>query len=345
VRHAAAVAEAAATDDSAPLDDGWKSNSKGTGGSKRHKIRSPGGTQYSKAKGRKKHDARQEQADPAATALHSEASTTAAALTFGSPIDSRVRRGLVTAPNETTTSVPNGQAQPTPTGTALMDLQAVDKFVTSVNAQRRCSDRFCQGQLVPYASQAGGLGGAVKISYQCDGTCESEPVVFDGTGGAVLLKTLPPELTYDRETCTLRCVPNPDAAYRKYRSRVGLSMAMSFLLSGKHFSDYFKQMTALGAPGPYNRQTFLDLVKYCRPFSLAVLQEDILAAQHWHELDDSWDHITVTGDGVWQTRKFSKNGTYIVNDYELDGALVAVAHACMKGDCHGDGEIEWAGTS
>ena len=56
-RWAAAAAQAGADRAaSATLDDGWKSYSHGNGPSKRHKLSSPGGTEYSKTAGQKKHD-------------------------------------------------------------------------------------------------------------------------------------------------------------------------------------------------------------------------------------------------------------------------------------------------
>lgn len=345
-RWAAAAAQAGADRAaSATLDDGWKSYSHGNGPSKRHKLSSPGGTEYSKTAGQKKHDQRRLEADPAQTLLHTAAATAAAELTFGGPIDRREQRGLVTGPNRTTASVPDGQPQPTPAGIAMMDLQAVDKLVVAVNSQRRCADRSCDGDLVPCASQAGGLGGAVKITYQCNGSCGAEPIVFDGTGGAIHLVAHPPKLSYDSKTLTMTSSPHPDAAYASFRSKVGLSYAISYLLSGKNFADYFKQLNALGVPAPYNRQTFLDLVKYMLPFTRTVLEEEIRAAEHWHRMDESFHKLILTGDGVWQSKKFSKNGSYIVNDYELDGALLAYAHACQKGECDGDTEVHWDGTS
>ena len=70
-RWAAAAAQAGADPAaSATLDDGWKSYSKGIGPNKRHKMSSPGGTEYSKTAGQKKHDQRRLEADPAQTLLH-----------------------------------------------------------------------------------------------------------------------------------------------------------------------------------------------------------------------------------------------------------------------------------
>ena len=77
------------------------------------------------------------------------------------------------------------------------------------------------------------------------------------------------------------------------------------------------------------------------PFTRTVLEEEIRAAEHWHRMDESFHKLILTGDGVWQSKKFSKNGSYIVNDYELDGALLAYAHACQKGECDGDTEVHW----
>ena len=59
----------------------------------------------------------------------------------------------------------------------------------------------------------------------------------------------------------------------------------------------------------------------------------------------TWKKQKTAADGVWQTRNFSKNHTFIVNDIDLGGALLAWCHACMRGKCDGDTEIKWGGTS
>jgi len=341
-----------ASDTEIELQPGWKRREEGTGKSKRVKYTSPGGdSQYGKGPGEKEMEHRRSEGDPRNTAVRTGLALGKAAEIYGDKLDRRAERGPVTGPGTTgpykTTPGPV-TAAPVPPGLMVAATESVDRLVHGINQRRACrgtvGGRKCTGNLVPTATLCAQLGGAVKIWYECDGNCGSSPVQFDGTGGPVTLGEVPPDVSVIDGALVLQ-TPQPDSAAATYLSRVGLSYALSFLLSGKHYADYNKQCRGADIPCAYNKQTYSELVHVVLPFTRTVLKQDIHAAQHWHEQNGSWKNLKTAADGVWQTRSFSKNHTFIVNDIDLDGALLAWCHACMRGKCDGDTEIKWGGTS
>ena len=59
-----------------------------------------------------------------------------------------------------------------------MDFTQLDKFMKQVNEMRVCATPGCNGNLTPINVKSIGLGGAVSISYVCNG-CGSRTAFFE----------------------------------------------------------------------------------------------------------------------------------------------------------------------
>lgn len=51
----------------------------------------------------------------------------------------------------------------------LLDLSQVEQFINQVNQARTCKTAGCKGKLVPQDVMTCAMGGAVTITYMCDG--------------------------------------------------------------------------------------------------------------------------------------------------------------------------------
>ena len=50
-----------------------------------------------------------------------------------------------------------------------MDLNQLDKFIKQINQIRCCATPGCKGALSPINMKSVGLGGAVSVTYACNG--------------------------------------------------------------------------------------------------------------------------------------------------------------------------------
>ena len=73
---------------------------------------------------------------------------------------------------------------------AFMDTAELDKFVAVINEIRGCKTPNCKGKLIPVEVKSTGLGGALNITYVCDG-CQL--VVRKGRGRRAII----PRMTFD----------------------------------------------------------------------------------------------------------------------------------------------------
>ena len=65
-----------------------------------------------------------------------------------------------------------------PSNLCFMDLNQLDKFIKQVNQIRCCATPGCKGALSPFNVKSLGLGGAVSVSYACNG-CASQWALFE----------------------------------------------------------------------------------------------------------------------------------------------------------------------
>ena len=64
-----------------------------------------------------------------------------------------------------------------PSSISFMDLKQLNKFIKQVN-QIRCATPGCKGALCPIHVKSRGLGGALSITYACNG-CASQWALFE----------------------------------------------------------------------------------------------------------------------------------------------------------------------
>ena len=65
-----------------------------------------------------------------------------------------------------------------PSNICFMNLNQLDKFIKQLNQIRCCTTPGCKGALRPVYVRSVGLGGAVSISYACNG-CASQWALFE----------------------------------------------------------------------------------------------------------------------------------------------------------------------
>ncbi len=190
-----------------------------------------------------------------------------------------------------------------------MTLPQLEKIVQSVNTIRGCKTPICAGALVPVAVKSRGLGGALSITFTCNG-CASQWALFD--------------------TC---------AKYQLrsgYVSDISVCVQVAFLIAGNTHATYYKTLQhALGIKA-VGMRTFLHTIERMHPVVKAML--DALCEAAKQDMKDkkedelgSWKHAVTTADGTWQTRGWhSKNATFTIRNY-LNGALLYYHHLCQKG--------------
>ena len=67
-----------------------------------------------------------------------------------------------------------------PSRVCFANLSQLDKFVQQINQVRQCCTPVCDGNLVPMSIGMKGLGGAVSVSYTCNG-CALKSVQFEAS--------------------------------------------------------------------------------------------------------------------------------------------------------------------
>ena len=181
------------------------------------------------------------------------------------------------------------------------------EFVENINASCRCATPGCKGSLMPHRFISKGLGGAIKVFFVCNG-CWVRTASFNSS------------LNYEGPSSA--CV-------------VGFALQVAFFISGRTYADYNRAVNmCLGMSG-VSPTTFYQTIKYVYEPVLDILEEqcsDAIAdmkATGDKELG-SFARAVTTGDGVWHTRKFSKNCTFTVRNF-MNNSLLYYVHLCMKG--------------
>lgn len=167
---------------------------------------------------------------------------------------------------------------------------------------------FFSGILVATKIDVVGLGGTIKITFQCNG-CKLRSVTFDGS--------------------TL--------VEGSRRTVVGLALAVAFVVTGHGFSKFKKTLQESLGISVLSKNRFFEVVKLIHPCISDILngmceEEKNSMKKIAKETLGSWERAVVTSDGVWQTRgHFSKNGSFIIKNY-LTGEILWFGHKCMRGN-------------
>ena len=144
--------------------------------------------------------------------------------------------------------------------------------MTAVSKVRGCKTPGCEGSLVPVQVKSTGLGGALCISFVCDG-CSKQRV-------------------------TLR----PAEFSLKQKSRVSICVQVAFILAGATHATYVKVLQlALGIEA-VAMVTFLGTVRCMFPVVKGMLDEMCeIARQEMKALPESelgsWKRAVTTADG------------------------------------------------
>ena len=208
-----------------------------------------------------------------------------------------------------------------PSNVCFMDLTQLDKFMKQVNEMRVCATLGCKGKLTPVRVKSVGQGGAVSISYVCNG-CGSR---------TALLET--------------------SAKYELGDSNdVSIAAQVAFIIAGCTHATYYKILKQALGMEAVGWQTFQSTIKRIYPIVKEMVDkmcED--AKDDMQNMDQSelgsWSHAVTSADGTWMTRGFhSKNATFSVRNY-YNGALLYRKHLCQKGRDNVVNEELYRGTS
>ena len=184
---------------------------------------------------------------------------------------------------------------------AVMEMADIERLMTAVSKIRGCKTPGCEGSLVPVQVKSTGLGGALCISFACDG-CSKQRV-------------------------TLR----PAEFSLKQKSRVSICVQVAFILAGATHATYVKVLQLALGMEAVAMVTFLGAC-----FVKGVLDELCeIAKQEMKALPESelgsWKRAVTTADGTWHKRNWhSKNATFTVRNY-FTGALLYYMHLYHKG--------------
>ena len=210
-----------------------------------------------------------------------------------------------------------------PNEVGFMTLPQLERFVESINAIRGCKTPNCEGVLVPVAVKSSGLGGALSITFVCNG-CALKWAKFD--------------------TCAHYKLSSGST------SAISVFVQVAFILAGSTHATYYKTLQHALGMKTVSKRAFLRTIERMHPVVKAMLDELCEAAkQEMKEKREdeigSWKCAVTTADGTWQTRGWhSKNATFTIRNY-LNGALLYYHHLCQKGSDKVIQEPLYGGTS
>ena len=189
----------------------------------------------------------------------------------------------------------------------FMNLSQLDKFMEQVNSIRSCITPGCTGILIPVHVKSTGLGGALSVSYTCNG-CAAHSALFETSSKYELANT----------------------------SEISVAVQVAFIVAGCTHATYFKTLKhALGIDAVH-MSTFLSTIEQMYPVVKQMVDEICNEAkQDMKQMDQdklgSWSRAVTSADGVWMTRGWhSKNATFSVRNY-FTGALLYRMHLCQRG--------------
>jgi len=205
---------------------------------------------------------------------------------------------------------------------AVIDVNALDRFINTINVARKCATPSCSGSLVCSSLRMEGMGGTVEVIYVCNG-CGSHDTIFTG---CELHKSIGKTTT------------------------IGASIMVAFIISGCLFATYYKAMKLALGINCYKHTAYMTMLKRLHPVVKGMLDEMCKDAKEEMKALDatklgSWKQAVTSADGAWQTRGFhAKNGTFSVRNY-MNGALLYYMHLCQRGSDDVIKEDVYKGTS
>ena len=187
-----------------------------------------------------------------------------------------------------------------------MDLNQLDKFIKQVNQIHCCTTPGCKGALSPIDVRSVGLGGAISVSYACNG-CANQWALFE------TLSKYEPGHTIE----------------------ISIATQVAFIIAGCTHVTYYKILKhALGIEA-VSWQTFQSTIKRMYPVVKEMVDKmcddakDDMRHMDQDELG-SWSRAVTSADGTWMTRgHHSKNATFSIRNY-YSGALLYRKHLCQK---------------
>ena len=188
----------------------------------------------------------------------------------------------------------------------FLDTDALQVFIDQVNSSRTCVTPGCKGNWVPVVITSKGLGGALSVTYRCDG-CRIQGARFD--------------TSYQQTGHT---------------SEISEAVKVAFIVSGCTHTTYCKVLQhALGMNAIY-APSFINTIRKMYPI-VETMVDDMCeeAMEAMKKMDQkvlgSWSRAVTTADGCWMTRgHHSKNFTFSIRNY-FTGALLFRKHLCQKG--------------
>ena len=191
-------------------------------------------------------------------------------------------------------------------------------FIEQINECSACTATTgCSGKYVLTGIQLKGLGGAVNMTYSCDG-CSNRTATFESS-----------------------------AVSSSRKLNIMKSLQVAFICAGCTYQKVLENSFGIHVA---NNATFYRTLQEMYPIINSMLDDMCNEAKEDMKAMDasilgSWNNAVTTGDAVWLTRGFhSCNGTYTVRNY-ITGALLYYEHMCQrKGDKVSEGEA-YLGTS
>ncbi len=199
------------------------------------------------------------------------------------------------------------KATTVPTRLCFTELSQLDKFVKQMSKICRFCTPGCNGDLVPMLIGSEGMGGAVSVSYTCNG-CVLQSVLFEASSKYELV-------------CT---------------TKIGVAVQVAFIVSGCTHGTYHNVLKHALGIDVVSPDTFYSTIERMYPVVKQMVGEMCEEAKNDMKSCDpsqlgSWNRAVTSADGAWQTRGFhSKNATFSIRNY-CNGALLYYHHLCQRG--------------
>ena len=194
---------------------------------------------------------------------------------------------------------------PIPDSVCFLELKQLNTFIQLLNASRRCVTPGCSGILIPSSVKMSGLGGAISITFSCNG-------------------------------CLMHHIPFESSLKFKGTTKIGTAVQVAFIVAGCTHATYCKVLRyALGIDA-VGANAFMSTIVKMYPIVKQLVDDMCEEAKNDMKAMDqtqlgSWSRAVTSADGTWMTRGYhSKNATFSIRNY-LTGALLYYVHLCQKG--------------
>lgn len=185
----------------------------------------------------------------------------------------------------------------------------IDKF----NCITKCTETpGCPGKLVPTSVVDRGLGGTLRIKFQCS-CCGLREIDFNSS---------------------------PDIPLDRYRSPLGTALQVAFICAGCMYTQYFRTLCLSMGMSTVGHNRFFKTIQLMYPHVENILKMQCEEGKkRMKSLDDeklgSFKNAVTTGDAAYLTTgHFSRNSTYTVRN-KLTNEVLYYTHMCQRGYDHG----------